>query len=141
LVGFVFFRLGALPYGTSSSLGPASAARLGIPGTGLAGALRHGTNPTGVLAGATAAALVTVVAVAVARDDPLTWITVAFAGFGTLLSSVVWTTDGLVRTLLPLYALGGAAILGGCAQIRRRAETGAGAEPVGSLAGADVVRG
>jgi len=74
------------------------------------------------------------VAVAVARDDPLTWIA-AFAAFATLLGSVVWTTDGLVRTLLPLYALGGAAILGGCAQIaRRRAVTGPGREPLSSLA-------
>ncbi len=141
-IGFVYVRLGALPYGTSSSLGPASAARLGIPGTGLASALRHGTNPTGVLAGATAAALVTVVAVVVARDDALTWITVAFAGFATLLGSVVWTTDGLVRTLLPLYALGGAAILGGCAQMaRRRAATGSGSGSLRSLTGADVLNG
>ena len=47
-IGLVYVRLGALPYGTWSSLGPASAARLGTPGVGLADALRHGINPTGV---------------------------------------------------------------------------------------------
>ena len=40
-IGLVYVRLGALPYGTWSSLGPASAARLGTPGVGLADALRH----------------------------------------------------------------------------------------------------
>jgi hypothetical protein len=131
-VGFIYLRLATLPYGTS-------AARLGLPGLGLANALRHGTDPTSVLAGAAAAALVTVLAVALARDDVLTWITVGFAGFATLLGPAVWTTDGLVRTLLPLYALGGAAILGGCAQlVRRRARVGPGGAVLGPLASADT---
>lgn len=133
-VGFIDVRLGTLPYGTS-------AARLGLPGVGLANALRQGTDPTSVLAGATAAAVVTVVAVGVARDDVLTWVTVSFAGFATLLGPAVWTTDGLVRTLLPLYALGGAAILGGCAQlVRRRADVGGRRAALSSLAGADTGR-
>jgi hypothetical protein len=133
-VGFIYLRLATLPYGSS-------AARLGLPGVGLASALGHGTDPTSVLAGATAAALVTVLAVAVARDDILTWITAGFAGFVALLGPAVWTTDGLVRTVLPLYALGGAAILGGCAHLaRRRAQVGRGSTALGSLAGADMGR-
>ena len=133
-VGFIYIRLGTLPYGTS-------AARLGLPGVGLASAVRQAANPTSVLAGATAAALVTVVAVAIAHDDLLTWLTVGFAGFATLLGPAVWTTDGLVRTLLPLYALGGAAILGGCAQlVRRGAQVRRRPAGLGPLAGADVGR-
>ena len=133
-VGFIYLRLATLPYGTS-------AARLGLPGVGLANALRHATDPTSVLAGAAAAALVTVLAVALARDDVLTWVTAGFAGFATLLGPAVWTTDGLVRTLLPLYALGGAAILGGCASlVRRRAQVGRTGGAVRSLAGADTGR-
>ncbi len=118
-VGVIDLRLGTLPYGTS-------AARLGLPGAGLASALAHGTDPTSVLAGAATAALVTIGAVTFARRDVLTWVTVGFAGFATLLGSVVWTTDGLVRTLLPLYALGGVAIAGGWVTqlARRRHEVG-----------------
>jgi len=51
---------------------------------------------------------------------------VGFAAFATLLGPVVWTTDGLVRTLLPLYTLGGVAIAGGWVTqlARRRHEVG-----------------
>jgi len=98
-VAVVSLRLGVLPYGTSSG-------RLGLPGAGLTAALGHGTDPATVLAGAVTAGIVTLGAVAWARNDPLTWVAVGFAGFATLLGPEVWTTDGLVRTLLPLYALG-----------------------------------
>ena len=79
----------------------------------------HGTDPATVLAGALTAAIVTLGAVAWARDDPLTWVVVGFAGFATLLGPEVWTTDGLVRTLLPLYALGVVAGLGAWRAARR----------------------
>ncbi len=125
-VAVISLRLGTLPYGTSGG-------RLGLPGTGLASALGHGTDSATVLAGALTAAIVTLGAVAWARDDPLTWVVVGFAGFATLLGPEVWTTDGLVRTLLPLYALGVVAGAGGWRahrRLRRRTVSATTGEPV-----------
>ncbi len=105
-IAVLYLRLGTLPYQNSN-------ARLGLPGLGLATTLVRSNDPTTILARALVAALLAIGAVALARHDVLTWITVGFAVFASLLGPDVWQGGGLLRTALPLYALGFVAVLGG----------------------------
>lgn len=60
-----------------------------------------------------------------ARADVLSWMALAYAVFATTFAAQVWTGAGYERTLLPLYAFGGIAALGGLAQRARRHDDGA----------------
>src|SRR5262249_9126099 len=67
----------------------------------------------GLTVGVVAAVVICTTAIAWARRDPLTWITIGFGLFATTFSQEVWTHAGFARTLIPLYAMGFIATLGG----------------------------
>jgi len=76
------------------------------------------------------AGAVCVVAARVAPRDVLTWVAVAYLGFAALLGENVWVTNsGFTRTLLPLYAVGLVAVLGGLRARRAGAASGSGTTP------------
>lgn len=89
--------------------------RLTLPFVGLGDAFQPVSGR--IVIGVGVGVAVCAIALWTARDDVLTWIAVAFAGFATLLAGQVWTGAGYERTLLPLYAFGGVAALAG---LRRR---------------------
>jgi hypothetical protein len=87
--------------------------RLGWPVVGLARAFGRMQRPELHAVWLALAAVIVVAAVLVARSDPLTWITVAFALFALLLGPAVWLIHlAYTRTLLPLYVFGAIAVLG-----------------------------
>jgi hypothetical protein len=92
-------RLGYFPNNSSN--------RLGLPLQGLLDVF-SGTAPVGTLLLWSIAGLAIAVAAIVWRPrDVLTWIVVAFAGFGSLFGPAVWLTNyGYLRALVPLYAFG-----------------------------------
>jgi hypothetical protein len=110
---FLRLRLGYWPFNRSGE-------RLSLPGAGLAQAL-SGHADAGVISFWIAVGFALCAGtVALARDDVLTWIAVTFAAFALLLGEDVWLTNaGFQRALLPLFAFGAIATIGGVA--RRRA--------------------
>jgi hypothetical protein len=92
-------RLGSFPNNSSN--------RMGLPLQGLLDVLK-GDAPVGVLLLWSIAGLaIAVVAIAFRRRDVLTWVVVAFAGFGSLFGPAVWLTNyGYLRALVPLYGFG-----------------------------------
>ncbi len=92
-------RLGFFPNNSSN--------RLGLPVRGLLSVL-SGNSALGVLLLWSVAGLaIAVVAMVLRPRDVLTWIVVAFAGFGSLFGPAVWLTNyGYLRALVPLYAFG-----------------------------------
>jgi len=114
-IAIVAARVGASPLGRSQG-------RLGLPGVGLVQSLARSPNPAEIAGWFLVGVLLCGVAVLVRRSDVLTWIAVAFLGFGLLLGPSVWLTNaGYTRTLLPLYLLGGIPVLGAAAAWRRHA--------------------
>ena len=108
---FLRVRLGSWPTGSSET-------RLTLPGVGLLDSIADRPSP-GLALGVLAAVALVIASVVLARHDPLTWISVAYAGFATTFSQEVWVHAGFTRALLPLYVLGSVAFLGAIAQRRR----------------------
>jgi len=102
-IGVLKLRLGDWPFQHSES-------RLGLPGVGLVESFERTSSPLTLVAFVAIGATLCTIAAALARDDVLTWVVVAFALFTTTLGPAVWlTTSGLDRTLLPLYLFGAVA--------------------------------
>ncbi len=100
-------RVGTLPFDRSQG-------RVGLPGVGFITSLERGAAPVELLTWAAAAVVLCAAALTVAHGDILAWITAAYVVFASMLGESVWSTNsGYTRTLLPLYALGGVAVVGG----------------------------
>lgn len=108
-------RVGASPLGRSQG-------RLGFPGVGLVQSLSRSPNPAEIAGWFLVGVALCAVAATVRRGDVLTWVAVAFLGFGLLLGPSVWLTNaGYTRTLVPLYLFGGIPVLGAATAWRRHA--------------------
>jgi hypothetical protein len=98
-------RLGAWPTGGGSE------SRLSPPGFGvIESAVEH--LSLGFVVGVVVAIVACVLAVARARDDVLTWVSVAYGLFATTFGMEVWTHAGFTRALLPMYVCAGVAVAG-----------------------------
>ena len=100
-------RVGSFPFDRSQG-------RLGLPGVGFVQSLERSAAPADLLTWVAAAALLCAAALAVAHQDVLAWITAGYLVFASTLGESVWLTNsGYTRTLLPLYAFGAVALIGG----------------------------
>jgi hypothetical protein len=109
-IGFLRLRLGNWPFFNSGR-------RLSLPGVGLAQGLGITNELSATIFWIVVGLALTGAALLWARRDPLTWITVAYVAFATVLGPDVWMTSmGFERALLPLYVFGPIAILGGLAR-------------------------
>jgi hypothetical protein len=109
----VRLRLGNWPFNRSGD-------RLGIPGAGLLEGLGQADAPSTILFWAALGVVLVLGAVALAREDPLTWIAGAFFGLALVLGPDVWITNaGYQRTLVPLFLCGAVAVAGGLPATRR----------------------
>jgi hypothetical protein len=127
-IGFLRLRLGNWPFFNSGR-------RLSLPGVGLAQGLEITHDVSATIFWIVIGLALTGAALWWARRDPLTWITVAYAAFATLLGTDVWMTYmGFERALLPLYVFGPIAVLGGLARRSGDAEQ-RGEEPPGVAVG------
>jgi hypothetical protein len=106
-------RLGSWPTGRSDS-------RLTLPFVGLFDSLR-GSVSAGLTVGVIVGVGLCVSCLLLARRDRLTWIVLAFAAFATTFSREVWVHAGFSRSLVPLYAFGTIATVGGFRRRRREA--------------------
>jgi hypothetical protein len=80
----------------------------------LAAAIAAGSNTATAVTVASYGLVVVVASIAIARRDMLTWISVTYLAFATMLGQDVWgTQSGITRTVLPLYLLGAITIIGG----------------------------
>ena len=107
-------RLGVWPTGSSET-------RLTLPGVGLVDSLQHQAS-LGLALGALLAIGLCVAAFVLARQDPLTWIVIAYGIFATTFAREVWVHAGFTRALLPLYVFGSIVTI--AALHRRRIATG-----------------
>jgi hypothetical protein len=121
---FLRLRLGTWPFFRSNE-------RLSLPGFGLAKALGTTQYASAILFWVVIGLALAGTAIRWARHDVLTWITVGYAAFATMLGSDVWVTNmGFQRALLTLYVFGAIAVLGGVggrsadAEQRREEPTG-----------------
>jgi hypothetical protein len=105
-ISFLRLRLGNWPFFHSGD-------RLSLPGFGLVKGLQSTQFTSAILFWVVIGLGLSVAAVRWARRDVLTWITVGYATFATMLGSDVWVTNmGFQRALFPLYLFGSIAVIG-----------------------------
>ena len=91
-----------------------------MPGVGLAESLAHDLSP-GLVLGVLVVVVLVGFAVTRAPQDPLTWVSTAYALFAITFSEEVWTHAGFTRALFPMYVCGGVAVLGALGQASSQA--------------------
>jgi hypothetical protein len=110
----------------------AGGARTGVPGAGIATALRTSSSADIIVIGCVLAVALCIAGWVLARRDPLTWIATAYLAFAPTMAPVVWEVHAAFsRVLFPLYAFAVIAAAGGLAARRRATLTSLINEPSG----------